>query len=203
MGVARDLSRPGGPDEPLLYLPWNPNNAANPVVRFSGDGAALAPVVAVTIRDIAPELSVTAGTFQSLREEEMASLWRATQLILFVCAIAVILSVIGIYGVVAFAVSQRTKEIGIRIALGAVNRDIYRAVLGSRWRAIALGLLLGVTVTLIAFSAMSHLLREVNFENPVIYVITAILLVGVALAAMLVPARRATRVDPMVALHYE
>jgi ABC-type antimicrobial peptide transport system permease subunit len=105
--------------------------------------------------------------------------------------------------VVAFAVSQRTKEIGIRIALGAVNRDIYQAVLGSRWRSIAVGLLIGVTVTMISFSAMSHLLRDVNFRNPMMYVITGALLVGVALAAMVVPARRATKVDPMVALRHE
>jgi len=203
VGIARDLSRPGGPDDPLLYLPWNPNNPANPFVRFAGDGAALAPVVTNAIRDIAPELPVTAGTLQSLEDEQTAGLWRATQLVVFVCAIAVVLSVIGIYGVVAFAVSQRTKEIGIRIALGAVNRDIYQAVLGSRWRSIAVGLLIGVTVTMISFSAMSHLLRDVNFRNPMMYVITGALLVGVALAAMVVPARRATKVDPMVALRHE
>jgi putative ABC transport system permease protein len=120
---------------------------------------------------------------------------------------AVILAVIGIYGVVAFAVSRRTKEMGIRIALGASSKDIYRAVLGASGRSIAIGLLVGLAISIATWLAVAPLLREVSFAvnvlDPVIYGLTAILLAGVALSAMLGPARRATRVDPMMALRDE
>jgi ABC-type antimicrobial peptide transport system permease subunit len=120
---------------------------------------------------------------------------------------AVLLAVIGIYGVVAFAVSRRTKEMGIRIALGASSKDIYRAVLGASGRPIAIGLLIGLAISVATWSAVAPLLRDaefiVNVLDPIIYAMTAILLVGAALAAMLGPARRATRVDPMMALRDE
>jgi putative ABC transport system permease protein len=104
-------------------------------------------------------------------------------------------------------VSQRTKEMGIRIALGAQSMDIYRAVLGASGRPIAVGLLVGLAISIGAWSAMAPLLRDVEFAvnvlDPGVYARTAILLAGVSLAAMLIPARRATRVDPVMVLRDE
>jgi putative ABC transport system permease protein len=211
VGVARDISsaKLGGPDGPIIYQTLNPNASypANAFVRFSGDEAAIARSVTTTIQGMAPELSVRAQTIQSLREHLMETMGRGTQLIVFLCAIAVILAVIGIYGVVSFAVTQRTKELGIRIALGARPTDIYRAVFWSSGRPVAVGLLIGLALTVAVSSAAAPLLRNIEFvvnvHDPAIYAVIAILLAGVALAAMLGPARRATRVDPMMALRDE
>jgi len=120
---------------------------------------------------------------------------------------SVMLAILGIYGVVATAVNRRAKEMGIRIALGAQNKDIYHAVLRSSGRPVVIGVLIGLALTAATSSAVAPLSRNVGFTvnalDPGAYVITAILLVGVALSAMLVPARRATRVDPMMVLRDE
>jgi ABC-type antimicrobial peptide transport system permease subunit len=179
----------------------------SPFVRFSGDGTALAHAITAAVRELAPELVVDVRTIESRREELMEGLGRDMQFIVFLCAMAVILAVLGIYGVVAFAVSQRTKEMGIRLALGAQKKDIYRAVLGSSGRPIAIGLLIGLALTAALFPAVAPLIEDVdptvNVRDPIAYVLTAILLAGVALSAMLIPARRATRVDPIAVLHDE
>jgi predicted permease len=211
VGVARDVSsiRLGGPDEPTIYRPLSLNNnyPPHPIVRFSGDGASLARAITAAARELAPELVVIVRTIEATREEMTEDIWRQTRLVVVLCAMAVILAVIGIYGVVAFAVSRRTKEMGIRIALGASSKDIYRAVLGASGRPIAIGLLVGLAISIATWLAVAPLLREVSFAvnvlDPVIYGMTAILLAGVALSAMLGPARRATRVDPMMALRDE
>jgi ABC-type antimicrobial peptide transport system permease subunit len=213
VGVARDLSstRLGGLDGPMVYQPFNLNGAynANAFVRFSGDSTALERVVTSTIRDIAPELTFWTAphTIEWLREGLMESIWSMTQLIAFICAMAVALAVLGIYGVVSFAVSQRTKEVGIRLALGAQKKDIYQAILGTSGRPVGIGLLIGLATTVAAWSAITPLMRSQEFtfnaEEPIGYAVTAVLLAGVSLTAMLIPARRATKVDPMVVLRYE
>jgi predicted permease len=211
VGVARDVSsgKLGGLDGPMIYRPLSLNNAypPHPFVRFSGDGAALARAITSAARELFPELVVEVGTIESRREELTESIWRSTRPVVVLSAMAVILAVIGIYGVVAFAVSRRTKEMGIRIALGASSKDIYRAVLWASGRPIAIGLSIGLAISVATWSAVAPLLRNeefiVNVLDPIIYAMTAILLVGAALAAMLGPARRATRVDPMMALRDE
>jgi ABC-type antimicrobial peptide transport system permease subunit len=188
-------------------LSLNNNYPPHPIVLFSGDGASLARAITAAARELAPELVVRVRTIEARREELTEDIWRQTRLVVVLCAMAVILAVIGIYGVVAFAVSRRTKEMGIRIALGANSKDIYRAVLGASGRSIAIGLLVGLAISIATWLAVAPLLREVSFAvnvlDPVIYGMTAILLAGVALSAMLGPARRATRVDPMMALRDE
>jgi len=211
VGVARDISsvRLGGPDDPMVYRPWNPNGErpANPFVRFASVEAVAARAVTTAIREVAPDLPVEAATIQAMREHNMETIGRLTQLVVFLCAIAVILAVVGIYGVVAFAVSRRAKEMGIRLALGARSQDIYRAVLGSSGRPVVVGLALGLSLSIAALSAIAPLLRHtnitVNVWDPFIYAGAAVLLVAAALAAMLGPARRATKIDPMAELRRE
>jgi predicted permease len=211
VGVARDISsrRLGDLDDPTIYQPANLNGnfPAQPLVRFSGDGEALTRAVAAAARELAPELSVEARTIQSAREVETERLWRYARLIVLVCTMSVMLAILGIYGVVTFAVNRRTKEMGIRIALGAQNKDIYHAVLRSSGRPVVIGLLIGLAVTAATASSVAPLSRNVGFTvnamDPGAYVITAMLLAGVSLSAMLVPARRATRVDPMTVLRDE
>jgi len=218
VGVARDISRTrlGRLDDPMIYRPMNLNGAypkgyeAYAFVRFSGDGVLLSRAVCTTIREMAPDLSVSAETIQSFRDSEIAGLWRIGRIIVFIVALAVTLAVIGIYGVVAFAVARRNKELGIRIALGAGKIDIYRAVLSFSVRPVAVGLLIGLVTTLGTTSTIAQTFRDGMFgeftmyvQDPITYTIAAILLAAAAFAAMLVPARRATRVDPMSALREE
>jgi predicted permease len=210
VGIARDISSTNiGGDHPTIYQPLNLNGTepASLFVRFSGDEAALTRAIMGAVRELAPELSLEARTVHSVREETIERLWRYTQLIVLLCAMAILLAVMGIYGVVAFAVSRRTKELGIRIAFGAQKKDIYRAVLGSSGRPVVIGLLIGLALTVVAFSAVAPLTRTavftLNAQNPISYALTAMLLAGAAISAMLIPARRATKVDPLVALRYE
>ncbi|MGC2527565.1 MAG: ABC transporter permease [Candidatus Acidiferrum sp.] len=117
--------------------------------------------------------------------------------------LGLVLAVIGIYGIVSFGMGQRTQEMGIRMALGAARADILKLAIGQGLALVSLGLVAGVLSAWAVTRAMSHLLIGVSSSDPVTYVGTALVLLSVALLACWIPARRASRVDPMVALRYE
>jgi ABC-type antimicrobial peptide transport system permease subunit len=110
---------------------------------------------------------------------------------------------VGIYGVVAFSVARRTEEIGIRMAIGAQRSDVLRLVLGESARMAALGVVIGVGASLAITRLMSTLLFGISATDPLTFAVVPLLMAGVALLASFVPARRATKVDPIVALKYE
>jgi predicted permease len=118
-------------------------------------------------------------------------------------SIALALCAIGIYGVIAFWVAQRTREIGIRLALGASRADVFRLVAGRGLTLTLTGLILGLTASAMLTRALGSLLFEVNAFDPAVFAAMSLLLVTVALLACWIPARRAMKVDPMVALRYE
>jgi putative ABC transport system permease protein len=118
-------------------------------------------------------------------------------------ALALILAAIGIYGIMAFSVGQRTHEIGIRIALGASRGDVLKLVLRNGLGLALVGIAIGLASAFAATRVMSTLLYGVSPTDPVTYLGEALLLAFVALLACYIPARRATRVDPLVALRYE
>jgi putative ABC transport system permease protein len=117
--------------------------------------------------------------------------------------LALALAVVGLYGVMSYAVAQRTHEIGLRMALGAQTRDVLRMVVGQGMVLVAIGLGLGLGGALLLTRLMKSLLFGVSAADPLTYAGIALLLAAVAFLASYLPARRATKVDPMVALRYE
>ncbi len=121
----------------------------------------------------------------------------------FFAATGLLLAVIGLYGVISFLVAQRTQEIGVRMALGAGRGDILRLVMGKSLRLIVWGTMVGLIAALAVLRVLSSLLFGVGSHDPATFVVVTLLLVAVALVATLVPARLASRVDPIVALRCE
>jgi ABC-type antimicrobial peptide transport system permease subunit len=117
--------------------------------------------------------------------------------------LALVLASIGLFGVLASLVNQRTQEIGIRMALGAQTKDVLGMVLSEGFRMVALGVIIGVAGGVALSRYLSSLFFGVSPANPVTYVEVALLMIGIALIACLLPAWRAIRVNPMVALRYE
>ena len=117
--------------------------------------------------------------------------------------IALLLATSGVFGVMAYSVSRRTREIGVRVALGAVTGDVVKMILGQGLRMIFIGVAIGFAGALVLTRAVESLLFGVTATDPLTFGSVTVLLVGTALLACYIPARRATKIDPMVALRYE
>ena len=206
VGVARDLQSTDFDvtDGPRLYLPQSLQAPLGSLmVRFDGDTQSLGQAIAHTIRDLDSTLLVSPRTLRSMMEDEAERIRPLTEVIFLMALLTLLLAVSGVYGTVAFSMAQRTREIGIRTALGATRSVILRSVLVSGARQTAIGLLVGLLLALPAAFTFRLLLRSSSVLDWGTYAIAALVLVAAALSAYYIPARRAMRVDPIVALRYE
>ena len=175
-------------------------------VRTRQDAGAMLPLLVSTLHQIDPGL----GAFHEMTMNEQIEDTQTALLHHFsawlvggFAAMALILGVVGLYGVVAYSVSRRTREIGVRMALGAERRGVVLMILRQAGKMVALGVVVGLLASLGVFRLMASMLFGVNSYDPLTFVAVAVILAAVALAACYIPARRAARVDPMVALRYE
>ena len=208
VGVAQDTKyRSLLNDAPLLlYLPvlQNYDGRETLVVRAAGDPGALIPAVRSEVAALDSRLPVFA--VKTMDEHIAASLWKqrmAAGLISTFGLLAIVLATFGLYGVIAYSVSQRTREIGVRMALGAQARDVLRLVVGKGFRLVVMGVFVGLASAFALTRLMSSFLFGVTPTDPATFTAVAVLLSLVALLACYIPARRASRIDPMVALRYE
>jgi ABC-type antimicrobial peptide transport system permease subunit len=197
------------PDEapvPIMYLihTFTPQRAFNLIVRADGDATALASAVRAAVQAIDPSLPVSRiRTLDDVIGASLAQRRFNMSLLLVFAGIALVLAIAGIYGTVAYAVAQRTQEIGIRVALGATAREILRLVLLDALKPVAGGLVLGIVAALALTRALERMVYGVSTTDAVTFVSLPLLLALVAMIASWLPALRATRVDPMVALRMD
>ncbi|MDT5272324.1 MAG: hypothetical protein QOH49_4510 [Acidobacteriota bacterium] len=209
VGVVGHVRNEGleGESRGQYYVPYvqRPNSAdLFLVVRTDGDPAALAPSVRARIASVDKDLPVyKVTTMEKLVSDSLAQ--RRFSMFLFgvFAALAMALAVVGLYGVMSYGVAQRTHEIGLRMALGAQGRDVLRMIVGQGMALVAVGLGIGLVGAFLLTRLMVSLLYGVSAADPLTYAGIALLLSAVALLASYIPARRATKVDPMVALRYE
>jgi putative ABC transport system permease protein len=173
-------------------------------VRTSHDPASLAAAVRSEITALDPQVPVSeVATMDEVVSASVANQRFGALLFMLFGAIALVLTAVGIYGVISYGVAQRTHEIGIRLALGAGRREVLRMIVGEAMRPALLGAALGLVAAFGLTRLLTRLLYNVRPTDPPVFVAVLFLLIGVALLASYIPARRATRVEPMVALRYE
>jgi predicted permease len=188
-------------DVPFDQSPWPFTTIG---VRTFGDPAAVTTSVAAAVRSVNPDFPLTrVRTMDQLVSESLVS-DRFTAIVFGSFAgLALLLAAIGIYGVMAYSVTVRKQEMGIRVALGARSADILRLVVGQGLRLTLLGVGIGTIVSLVLTRLLASMLFEVHAKDPFVFSGAALVLVLVAFVACYLPARRATRVDPIVVLRYE
>jgi putative ABC transport system permease protein len=173
------------------------------VLRTSSDPAAVSSSVRRVLTQLDPTVPARMNTFSEVFAESLNNR-RFNLLLVGVFALAaLLLAMVGVFGVLAYSVAQGTREIGVRMALGATPGGILKMVLGHSLVTVAIGLAVGVAGSLLFTRTMTSMLFEVSPNDPLTLVGIALLLLLIALVASYIPARRATRVDPMVALRYE
>ena len=196
------------PPPPIVYSfsDQGPSTYLNYVVRTSGEPAAFVGAARSTLREMDPQLPlIQPQSLEEIAGQSPAVFFRRypSYLIGSFAGLAMTLAMIGLYGLISYTVQQRTREIGIRVALGAGSGDIFQMVLGEGMRAALLGIAGGVIAGLGLTRLMASILYGVKPGDWITFSSVAILLLLVAVIACAVPARRAMRVDPIVALRYE
>jgi putative ABC transport system permease protein len=174
------------------------------VIRTKGDAAGIASAARQVIQTLDPEQPVAdVRTMENLLADSVARARFSTLLLTIFAVVALVLAAVGIYGVMSYAVTQRTHEIGIRMALGAQSGDVLRLVVKKGLTLTVCGVGIGLAAAFALTQIMASLLYKVSATDPVTFVAIPLVLAPVALLASYVPARRAAKVDPMIALRHE
>jgi putative ABC transport system permease protein len=208
VGVVGDVRHTGLTSEPaptvFLLHAQTPGYITSLVVRTRGDATAQGAGIRRAILEVDPTQAVSAvKPMEQYVEDALARPRMYAVLVASFAAIAVILAAIGMYGLIAYIVTQQTHEIGIRLALGASRRTVFLHLLGEGARLILAGLLVGIVAAVALRGVVSSLLFGVTSGDPLSYVIAAVVFSGVALAAVAFPARGASRMEPIGALRHE
>ena len=208
VGVVKDVLHDGleSPAKPTIYLPFLQSAQAFmvTVVRTDIDPTSLASAVRGAIAAVDKDQPVLmTRTMADIYSDSVAQRRLNTALVVAFGTLSLFLAVVGVYGLMAFAVTQRTHEMGVRIALGAERWDVVKLVLGQGLRLAFFGIAFGLAAAFFLTRFLSKLLFNVPQTDPATFVIVSLCLGGIALLASYIPARRAMRVDPMVALRYE
>jgi putative ABC transport system permease protein len=191
---------------PAMYLPQlqAPNNIMTIVVRTAGDPAAMAATVREQVRALDKNLPVThVRTMEDVFHTSVAQPRFSMLVVGLFAALALVLAVVGIYGVMAYSVSRRAHEIGVRMALGARTGQVLKLVLKEGMTLTLAGIAIGLLGAFALTRVLASLLFGVSTKDPFTFVAVSVLLAVVAFVACYIPARRATKVDPLVALRYE
>ncbi len=209
IGVVGDVRQhgPAQPPQPEIFGAYqqhpDPSTDLKVLVRTALEPNALSETIRKKAQALSPDVPVKFTTMEASLSENVATPRFRTLLLGVFAALAVALAMAGVYGVMSYVVGQRSNEIGLRIALGASPGDVLRLILRQGLALTAAGIVLGLLCAAAVTRLLQSMLFEVNATDPLTYVLVITALGAVALAASYVPARRAMRVDPMIALRYE
>ncbi|HEV2425916.1 MAG TPA: ABC transporter permease [Terriglobia bacterium] len=211
VGVVGDVKYSGldGPPEPTLYVPYFQNywpafsREMFLVVRASDDPRSVSSSLRAAVRGLDRDMPIDLHTMNDLLAESVAQPRFRTLLLGLFAGMALILAAVGIFGVMAYGVSRRTQEIGVRMALGASRREVLRMVLVEGSRVVLVGIGIGLAEAFAVSRLIRSLLFGVQPSDPITFVGVPLLVMLVALLACYIPARRATKIDPLAALRYE
>src|SRR5437016_10116847 len=208
VGVVGDIRQSGLDQEaaPHVYAPYlqTPLRRSGVLLRTSGEPLSLVAAVRSQVNVIDPDQPIyNIHTMEELIAGSMSGRRLNLMLLTVFAFTALALAGVGIYGVISYAVTQRTREIGIRMALGAQSSDVLKLIVKQGMVPVMIGMALGIAGALALTRVMASLLFGTSATDPLTFALIALLLSGVALLACWIPARRATKVDPMVALRYE
>ncbi|HEY4230514.1 MAG TPA: FtsX-like permease family protein, partial [Thermoanaerobaculia bacterium] len=207
VGVVADTHEygPDAPPRPTVYVSLfqRPRSEISVTMRSMGDSMTVSTAARDILRGLDPEIPARFRTLSQVYAASLGSRRFNVILVGFFGATALLLATAGVFGVMAYSVSRRTREIGVRVALGAATRDVLRLIVGEGLRTVLVGAALGLAGALVLTRTVSSLLFGVTATDPIAFGSVTLLLLAAALLACYLPARRAAKVDPLVALRSE